>query len=307
MQQPQDDMDELSSDSGHTDGEEAVDDDNDAFNTLNVGEYITLHLEVHEDGTFSDLTQVQHYLYRSDVLAWLNFYDFVRCTRLEKEKFLSSEGRVKLPHYELLPPHLLCETHQIILHTDPDLYVPCCEIVPRVVGYTIPRKTAVEIYSKFVLSHFKPFSHSVPLLGVGETYNEMLETYASSERSISVMENWDAIHECEDERDAERLRKRSAATKAAAAMTSSIIKSLNTSEEGVVDDSSLYVNMSSSEIKFHTCILEFEQTGWFHSASQSHGELHHHDMSSSATMATTKNINTWSCIMKVLIRSIERS
>ena len=41
-------------------------------------------------------------------------------------------------------------------------------------------------------------------------------------RSLSVMKNWEATHECEDKRDEERLRKKAAITSESSEMTKSV-------------------------------------------------------------------------------------
>ena len=49
--------------------------------------------------------------------------------------------------------------------------------------------------------------------------------FSFSERSRVIMQNWEDIHECKDERDDERLRKKAALTSESIAMTNSITQS----------------------------------------------------------------------------------
>jgi hypothetical protein len=60
-------------------------------------------------------------------------------------------------------------------------------------------------YKLFVLAHLKPFSPNNPLILPTETVDQVFETFQFTSRSKEIIKNWDAIHECEDARDAERL------------------------------------------------------------------------------------------------------
>ncbi|KAG1816968.1 hypothetical protein DFJ58DRAFT_633052, partial [Suillus subalutaceus] len=75
------------------------------------------------------------------------------------------------------------------------------ELVPRVVGMSIPRATDAKLWALFTLAHFKPFSAVSPLLRKGEDATDAFRTYIFSTRSRTIMSNWEAVHECEDERD----------------------------------------------------------------------------------------------------------
>ena len=69
---------------------------------------------------------------------------------------------------------------------------------------SIPRHGSTH-YNLFLLAHFKPFSKECPLwdkeLGVNKTFDQ----FHFSNTAQEIMHNWEAIHECEDKRDAERL------------------------------------------------------------------------------------------------------
>ncbi|KAG2746803.1 hypothetical protein P692DRAFT_20738713, partial [Suillus brevipes Sb2] len=77
---------------------------------------------------------------------------------------------------------------------------------------SIPRSTNSKLWALFALAHFKPFSNTVPLVPDGTTVEHLYETYSFSQRSKSIMQHWEAVHECEDERDADRLRKQARLT-----------------------------------------------------------------------------------------------
>ena len=59
-----------------------------------------------------------------------------------------------------------------------------------------------------MLAHFKPFDVDSPLwnakIGIENTYKQ----FKISNRALEIMRNWDVIHECEDQCDADRLKKR---------------------------------------------------------------------------------------------------
>ena len=73
-----------------------------------------------------------------------------------------------------------------------------------------------------MLAHFKPFSSEFPLIERNKTVQSTFNDFSFSEKSRLIMKNWEAIYECEDERDADRLRKRAALAKESQALTHSM-------------------------------------------------------------------------------------
>lgn len=66
-----------------------------------------------------------------------------------------------------------------------------------------------------MLAHFLPFSAASPLelgKGIWDSYESAVDgsqpSFRFTKRAKEIMENWDEIYECEDARDAERLRRR---------------------------------------------------------------------------------------------------
>ena len=78
----------------------------------------------------------------------------------------------------------------------------------------------------FTLAHFKPFGPGRPLIVPDSSVAETFTHFDFSERSRMIMKNWEDTHKCEDERDAERLRKRASLTAENLTMTNSISKAL---------------------------------------------------------------------------------
>ena len=75
-------------------------------------------------------------------------------------------------------------------------------LVPRVMGMSIPRKSD-KGYRMFALAHFIPFDIDDPLLKPGQTVDDVFEDARFTDRHLQILNNWEAIHECQDERDAE--------------------------------------------------------------------------------------------------------
>jgi hypothetical protein len=124
---------------------------------------------------------------------------------------------------------------------------------------SIPRETSV-IWPLFVLAHFKPFGVTQPLIPPGESCNDLFHTYPFSNRHLEAIKNWNATHECEDERDAERLRKQAAATRESAAMTAAVaFPELNV--ENIESTLSISAN-SERDFRIHQEVLAMQQSNW---------------------------------------------
>jgi len=167
---------------------------------------IPMRISKDSQGQLYQSSQLQDYLYRSSDLSSVNFYDFVRCYRKEKPTRTQSSGTYKRFRFHVEHPH--AKTHVLVETIDPREDHPVREIVPLVTGSSIPRCAKdSDWYMVFMLAHFIPFSAKDPLDLQHQALATYFETAPFSDRSRSVMKNWDAIHECEDERDRERLRK----------------------------------------------------------------------------------------------------
>jgi hypothetical protein len=228
-------------------------------------EELPLKIVTDDSGELVDTHQVHHYWHRNDSLAHMSFYDFCRCIRIEKKSRTSHiknthETRLGVLHrHTLKSSHPLHETHQLIEHTNEMRGEGHHELVPRVVGMSIPRETSA-IWPLFVLAHFKPFSITQPLIPSGDSCDNIFRTYSFSDRSFKVIKNWNATHECEDERDAERLRKRAAATRESAAMTASVaFPELN--DEDI--ENTMTVNSNAErDFRVQQAIFAMRQSNW---------------------------------------------
>ncbi|KAG2738317.1 hypothetical protein P692DRAFT_20758941, partial [Suillus brevipes Sb2] len=72
---------------------------------------------------------------------------------------------------------------------------------------SIPRPNNANAWAWFTLAHFKPFSIDTLLLPGDASVEEVFSVFKFSDRANTIMKNWEAVHECEDQRDAERLLK----------------------------------------------------------------------------------------------------
>ena len=114
-----------------------------------------------------------------------------------------------LNRFSLSVPHPEDDTHFLVEIVNPLNNLPHKEIIPRVLGCSIPKlESDSESYYLFMLAHFRPFSHLKTLGDKGVCLNKLFSDTTFLDQSLSVMKNWNAIHECEDERDAERLKKK---------------------------------------------------------------------------------------------------
>ena len=178
-------------------------------------------------GNLIDTNQVHHYWHCNDTLLDMSFYDFCRFVKIERKSQRSnvkntSQTRLGvLERHALKSTHPLHETHHLIEYTNKIRGKGHHQLVPRVVGMSIPRETSTE-WPFFVLSHFKPFGIENPLIPSGETPNTIFNTYDFFFNAMTVMKNWNAIYECEDERDAERLQKHASETQKSSTVTNSM-------------------------------------------------------------------------------------
>ena len=170
-----------------------------------------IRLVMNKNGEVVNTNQIDHYIYRADSLLHLCFYDFVRKVRIEtkaKDKRTKNthESRLGvLKRHNLKEEHPLSNTHILIEHTNELCGDGTNEYVPRIVGTSIPRKSNTDAWALFALAHFKPFNANQPLLQQNDCIKTVFEHYNFSDKAQEILLNWEAIHECEDERDAERL------------------------------------------------------------------------------------------------------
>jgi hypothetical protein len=167
-----------------------------------------LRIQMDQHGMLVCKNQVADYWYRPPALADMTFYEFARCVSLEnknKVKNHKTDGNHlnTLTRHALHENHPLHSTHQLVEHTNEKQGECQTTLVPRVVGSYIPREKTGREWQLFVLAHFKPFGHSALLLADNESLDDAFKNFTFSHRSLFTMNNWESVHECQDERDAE--------------------------------------------------------------------------------------------------------
>jgi len=174
-------------------------------------EDVHLRIATDREGRVVESNQVHHYVFRGDSLSDMSFYDFSRCIRIERKGPSSDTGIPRrlgaYRRHSLTAAHPLWQSHELVEHTNLSRGDGYRELVPRVVGMSIPRSSDMRAWPLFALAHFKPFSATVPLLNDEQDAEQVFRSYAFGQTARQIMLNWEAVHECEDERDAERLAK----------------------------------------------------------------------------------------------------
>jgi SpoVK/Ycf46/Vps4 family AAA+-type ATPase len=101
------------------------------------------------------------------------------------------------------------------------------------------------------------------------TLEHTFKNFTFSPRSREIMDNWEAVHECQDERDAERLQKRAALTAQSLALTKLLSKALNLLDADEVDVSPKNNCSAVTKFKILQTICILEQSNWLTSANAS--------------------------------------
>ncbi|KAG1734452.1 uncharacterized protein EDB91DRAFT_1250974 [Suillus paluster] len=237
-------------------------------------EQVQLQIATDKDGKLVEANQIHHYLYCSDALAQMSFYDFCHCVCVETIK---SSARMKNTHetrlgvyrrHALKPGHPAHETHELQEHTNEQRGDGYQEFIPRVVGCSIPRRSDATAWALFALAHFKPFSVIVPLLSGMESVISTFQKYSFSGRSRQVMNNWEAIHECEDERDADRLHKKASMTAESKALSTSLGLASLTDDDVEIDMSRMPSHRAEEDFAISQTVLLMQQCQWLTSRSK---------------------------------------
>jgi len=87
----------------------------------------------------------------------------------------------------------------------------------------------------FALVHFIPFDINNPLLCPGQTAMDVFNSSEFSPAHLQILNNWEAIHECQDERDMERMWKRTEQARESHVMTRALHGSIEDGHEVEID------------------------------------------------------------------------
>ena len=146
------------------------------------------------------------------------------CVEKQKHLHYTKNGNPQLgifARYSFKQEHPLSKTNEIVEHTNTDLGHVSHILVPHVVGLSIPRPHASSFYL-FMLAHL-PFFPELPLIEKNKSIESTFNEFGFSGKSKLIMNNWEAIYECEDERDADQLHKKAALAKESQALTCSMV------------------------------------------------------------------------------------
>jgi len=159
--------------------------------------------------------------------------------------------------YSFKQEHPPSKTHEIVEHTNIDLGHGSQILVPHVVGLSIPFPQASSFYL-FILAHFEPFSPELPLIEKKKSIESTFNDFTFSEKSKLIMKNWEAIYECEDERDADRLHKRAALAKESQALTHSMV----CHDDDAIIDVGSEIMTAKIDFEINSILLKFLELNW---------------------------------------------
>ena len=230
-------------------------------------EPISLRIAIDNEGRLMTSNQFHDYYYRALSLQSMNFFDFARSVKLEKKsnapKDSSGTRPDTLKRHTLMPEHKLADSHQLVQFWNEEQGHKEVEYVPSVVGCSIPRPNAGLSYQIFVLAHFKPFGFLCPLVPKNESFDTVFQNYTLSDAAKTVIRNLDATNECEDARDAERMRKTAQMTKESRALTNSLF--MHDSCIPVVDSDVENQSSAKADFAVNQHLLLLQQSNWFKS------------------------------------------
>ncbi|KAE8229295.1 hypothetical protein CF326_g5740 [Tilletia indica] len=204
--------------------------------------------------------QVEDYFNRGHTLAALSFYEFVRYVVLDKPPKERNST-----HHDLAAEHPNVKTH---IHR----YTPGRpQGIPRCIISRFPRSDGTLLhgddYCASMMAHFIPFTPSLPLKDINTTWEEAFAAATFPQSALAIMDNWAALNECEDARDADQLQRRRREAHHSARIDKQVAD-LNTHG---YDDSLADVNVeallhgrpttSAESLKFAATL---DSAGWFH-------------------------------------------
>ena len=166
--------------------------------------------------------------------------------------------------HQLLQPHKLARTHHLLEYWNKERGDGLAKYVSRPIGCSIPRPNTGMTYAIFSLAHFKPFSVTNPLLREGETFDNVFKKYQFTDSAKLILDNWDAINECEDARDAERIKKRAAMTTQSQALTKCLF--FDEMDIPLVDPSESASFSTKKDFAVNQHMLLLEQSKWLTSS-----------------------------------------
>ncbi|KAE8220701.1 hypothetical protein CF319_g5812 [Tilletia indica] len=203
--------------------------------------------------------QVDDYIHRGSSLSNLCFYEFVEFVNLDKPP----KKKRNRNHHDLNDSHPDFDTH---IHR----YRPTqSNGIPRSVGARFPRSdgsaTHGDLYCAAMMGHFVPFNSAQPLKSQHETWEEAFARTEFSRTALQIMENWAALVECEDARDADQLRRRRQEARNSVRVDTDIVRNGGGLDPTDVDVEmeSLAANRSLTSEETMRFTATLSEGGWF--------------------------------------------
>jgi hypothetical protein len=256
------------------------------------------------NGKLLNKNQILDYWYRADSLSDMTFYEF------SKYVTLKSNTAFDTTRHSLHIEHPLAHTHHLLEHANKDLNECYSKLVPRVVGCSIPQEKTGQLWKFFVLVHFMPFGVHCPLLTNGHSIEDTFNNFTPSTASHIVMKNWEDIHECEDEHDGERLRKRATLTAESLAVTHAVSNSVIGLHADEIDVASSSTINSQTTFAVLQAVCSLKCSRWLMSINLSSPTLK--QVSSIPSQLnipepTTSQIKSWLQNVKIQEKNIAQS
>lgn len=167
------------------------------FDEACESEQLSIPLRVDEQGHLKKNNQVMDYMFRDPALYGLTFYAFAQHYSVVPKKKRSA----RIIQYSLITPHPLVLTHVVTEKTARSHIM-----VPRILGTKIPRQSAGDSYYTFMLAHFFPWNGVERVMDRETTYETAFKSMEPLSRHREIIDNWEAMYECEDARERERRK-----------------------------------------------------------------------------------------------------
>lgn len=158
------------------------------------------------DGKIAYYSQVEDYIFRPGELTHYTFYNFCRFFKVVTKV----HAKYKTHVFNFTAQHRQFKSHCIVFRDKDGHGSDALTTVPSIMGTKVPRKSTSSVYKLFCLAHFKPFGIGLPLIADRNAISDEFERWEFSPFAQRVMSNWEALYDCKDERDADRLKNMSA-------------------------------------------------------------------------------------------------
>lgn len=291
-------------------------------------EQARVRLNVNRDGSANTATQVDDYMFRPESMEDMCYYDFVRFTEKktktkvtcleEPDEDDSEEGTIRL----FDPRHPQAKTHRLVQFCDENASIFGKTVIPRVLGSAIPRSSDEDDHARFMLAHFRPFSIRTQFdLETDVVFQHKAYEYAP--QHAEIISNWDAIHECEDERDKERLKKRGVTTRELQDMSDALLDGgaleetgIDFRDESAAPELTLRSENSADIREIHDMVNRLTTAGWLSGTTDNNSTNHlllnpnRSHPSSQPTPINTDAVKTWKTQMRKeasRIRNVRRA